>query len=466
MYNSYMYEKKYRKEKDFLGYKFIPEDAYYGIHSERAKENFPVSGNKNHPELIRAIVEIKISSARLFSDRNFFDKRLCKAIIMAGEDILAGKLSDHIVVDVFQAGAGTSLHMNINEVIANRANELLGERKGSYKPVHPNDTVNYAQSTNDVIPTAMRIAVVRLSNELISQIKSLSVSFRKKAKEFENILKSGRTHLSDATPISLGEEFLAYGIALEKDLEEIKRAQKNLYYIGLSGTATGSGINAPDFYRKNIVKYLAKETKLPLKRAESLYESMQNQTDFSHLMGAIKGFCLNLIRISNDLRLMSSGPNTGLNEIRLPEVQAGSSIMPGKINPSILEMLTMVCFYVLGMENTVSLAVQAGQFELNVFLPIIAHGTLTSLEYLTNAIRVTKEKCIDGIIPNREVMKEYAIKSLAIATVFSPKIGYEKTAEIVKEARKTGKNIIDIIKEKGLMSEMELIELIERSART
>lgn len=455
--------RKYRIEKDFLGKKLIDNYFLYGIHTKRALENFPISGQRNHHELIKAIVEIKISAMKIFRDFNFFPQSICNAVIEAGREIIEGKISEHIQVDVFQAGAGTSLNMNINEVMANRANEILGNKRGVYKPVHPNDTVNFAQSTNDVIPTAIRIATIRLSNKLIKEISFLTDTLKKKGVEFKNLIKAGRTHLSDALPVTLGEEFLAYGIALEKDLKKIKDSMKNLYYIGISGTAVGSGANAPEFYKDNIVKYLSIETQIPLKRSLSLYEAMQNQTDLAHFMGSLKSLCLNLIRIGNDLRLMSSGPNTGLNEIKLPEVQAGSSIMPGKINPSILEMLTMVCFFVLGMECTVAMAVQAGQFELNVFLPVIAYGTLNSIEYLTNALRITRLRCIKGITANKEVLQNYVFKSLAVATILSPKIGYEKTAEIVKEAKKTGKDITTIIKEKNIMSNDEFMELIKSS---
>lgn len=440
--------KKYRKEKDFLGEKLVEQDVLYGIHTKRAIENFPISDQKNHIELIKAICEIKISAAKLFSDYGVFSEEICKAIMQAGREIIEGKLLDNIVVDVFQAGAGTSLHMNINEVIANRANEILGEKRGVYKPVHPNDTVNFGQSTNDVIPTAMRIAVIRVTEKLLKELKSFAKIFKTIGESFKEIIKAGRTHLSDAVPISLGEEILAYGLAIEKDIKKIENVLKSLHFVGLSGTAVGSGVNAPDFYRENIIIYLSKETGINLKKSQSLYEAMQNQAEFSHLMSAIKVLCLNLIRICNDLRLMGSGPNTGLNEIKLPEVQAGSSIMPGKINPSILEMLTMVCFYVIGMENTVAMAVQGGQFELNVFMPLIAYGTLNSIEYLTSAIKITREKCIKGIKPNKTILEKYAMKTLGLATVLSPEIGYENTAQIVKIAKKNWKKHIRYFKRK------------------
>lgn len=452
---------KNRLEKDFLGTEEIPENVYYGIHTKRALGNFPISGLKNHVELIKAITEIKLSACLLLSDLKKIDKEQADAIIMACKEILSGHLLDQIFVDVFQAGAGTSLNMNINEVIANRANEILGFPKGSYNPIHPNDTVNMAQSTNDVIPTAMRIATIRLTNKLIEKAKKLSKTFLKKGKEFKNFVKSGRTHLMDATPITLGDEFNAYGHALKKDSDYIKILLEPLYFIGLGGTATGSGINAPKEYKENIVLYLSKTTKLPLKHNTDLFEAMQNQSDFARLMGGVKTLALNLIRITNDLRLLSSGPNTGLNEIKLPEVQAGSSIMPGKINPSILEMTAMVCFFVSGMENTVSMAVSAGQLELNVMMPIIANSTLWSIEYLTNALEVLDKKCISGIKANKEILKKYAQSSLALATILSPYIGYEKTAEIVKLSKKTGKPILNLIRKQRILSDKEIERLLK-----
>mgnify|MGYP000150337249 CR=1 FL=1 len=420
---------KNRLERDFLGIKEISEQAYYGIHTKRALENFPISGLKNHRELIKAIAEIKLSVILLFRDLKKIDQKHSEAIITACKEILNGKLLDEIVVDVFQAGAGTSLNMNINEVIANRANEILGFPKGSYKPIHPNDTINIAQSTNDVIPAATRIATIRMTNKLIQKGKKLYKTFFKKGTEFKNFIKSGRTHLMDATPITLGDEFQAYGNALKKDCDYIKILLKPLYTVGIGGTATGSGINAPKEYRENITSYLSKTTKLRLIQNPDLFEAMQNQADLARLMGGVKTLTLNIIRITNDLRLLSSGPNTGFNEIKLPEVQAGSSIMPGKINPSILEMTAMVCFFVLGMDTTVSMAVSAGQLELNVMMPIIANSMLWALEYLTNAIEVLDKKCISGIKANKEILKRYAQSSLALATILSPYIGYERTAE-------------------------------------
>ena len=457
--------KTFRKEKDFLGEVLIPKNAYYGINSFRASQNFPISSTKNHKELVKAIAKVKLSAFKLFRDNKIFEPKICDAVIKAATELYNGLFDEHLIVDVFQAGAGTSLHMNINEIIANRANELLGNPLGSYKPVHPNDTVNYAQSTNDVIPTAMRIAVISVSKNLFIAIKELSESFLKKGKQFKNLIKSGRTHLCDATPITLGDEFSAYGLTLKKEASLIKKATKAFYEVGISGTATGSGINAPVVYKKNIIKYLQKETSIGLRLNPSLFEAMQNQGDFAHFMGSLKSFALNMIRISNDLRLLSSGPNTGLNEITLPKVQAGSSIMPGKVNPSIPEMLTMVCFYVCGMEETVAMAVQAGQLELNVMMPIIAHATLSSVEYLTNAVKVMNEKCIKGIEAKEEKLKEYAFKSLGLATILNPVFGYEKVAELVNQAREQNKTIIQLIKEKRLLAEKELTALINKAIK-
>ncbi len=451
---------KNRLEKDFLGYLEIPENVYYGVHTKRALENFPISGLKNHVELIKAITEIKLSVCKLFMNLKKIDLKHGNAIISSCKEILSGKLLDQIVIDAFQAGAGTSLNMNINEVIANRANEILGFPKGSYHPIHPNDTVNMAQSTNDVFPTAMRIATIRMAYKLIEKGNKLSKTFFKKGNEFKSLIKAGRTHLMDATPITLGDEFQAYGNAIKKDCDYLQILLEPLFSIGLGGTATGSGINAPEEYKKKITNYLSKTTKLPLKQNLDLFEAMQNQADFARVMGGIKTMSLNLIRITNDLRLLSSGPNTGFNEIKLPEVQAGSSIMPGKINPSILEMTEMVCFFVIGLENTISLAVQAGQLELNVMMPIIANSLLWSIEYLTNAIDVLNKKCISGIKANKEVLRRYAQSSLALATILSPHMGYEKTSEIVKLSKKTGKAIIDLIKEQKILTDEEIERIL------
>jgi aspartate ammonia-lyase len=456
---------KFRIEHDFLGEKKIPFNAYYGINTQRAIENFPISGLKNHKEFVKAIVEIKLSAAKLFKDYKLVEKTIANAIIKACLEILKGKWNDQIVIDIFQAGAGTSLNMNINEIIANRANELLGFKKGSYSPAHPNDTVNKAQSTNDVIPTAMRISVIRMAETLLPAMDNLATAFLEKGKAFKNIIKSGRTHLMDAPPISLGDEFKAYGNCIEKDKQYIKKLMEPLYYVGIGGSATGSGINVPEIYKKHIVDYISKTTRLHLKPNPDLYEAMQNQSDFVRLMGGIKTFALNLIRITNDLRLMSSGPNTGLNEITLPEVQAGSSIMPGKVNPSILEMVAMVCFFVCGMENTVAMAVQAGQFELNVMMPIIANATLMSIEYLKNSIEILEKKCISGIEPNVETLKKYAESSLGVATILSPYIGYEKTAELVKLAKKHNIPIIELIKKQNILSSEEIENLFRSSTQ-
>lgn len=455
----------FRKETDFLGEVLIPANAYYGINSFRASQNFPISNLKNHQELTKAIALIKISAFKLFKDYKIFDTDICKAVIQAGTELCDGLFDNHLIVDVFQAGAGTSLHMNINEIIANRANELLGKPLGSYNPIHPNDTINYAQSTNDVIPTAMRISVIKLSENMFKALHQLSETFLSKGEAFKNLIKSGRTHLCDATPITLGDEFCAYGITLKKEIEHIQNTLLSLHEVGISGTATGSSINAPEVYKKHIIDYLKRETGINLKLNPSLFEAMQNQGDFSHFMGSLKALSLNLTRISNDIRLLSSGPNTGFNEITLPKVQAGSSIMPGKVNPSIPEMLTMLCFYVCGMEETVGMAVQAGQLELNVMMPIIAHATLTSIEYLTNAIKVMNDRCVKGIQANETKLKEYAYKSLGVATVLNPVLGYEKVAKLVNQAREQSKTIIQLIKKNKLLNEKKLMALIKKSLK-
>lgn len=452
--------KEMRTEKDLIGFKKIPKDVYWGINTERAIENYHISELKNHKEFIKAILEIKMSAISLYKDFNIIPSKYAEAILMACKDALSGKLDKYFVVNFFQSGAGTSLHMNINEVLANRANEIFGFPIGAYSPIHPNDHVNKGQSTNDVIPTATRIATIRLSNKLTKKLNHLGKSFLKKGVEFQHLLKSGRTHLNDATTITLGDEFSAYGKAILKDSFYIKELTKPLYYIGLSGTATGSGLTAPEAYKKHICQYLSKTTKISLKMNESLYESMQNQADFARLMGGIKASALNIIRICNDLRLLASGPNTGLHEINLPEVQAGSSIMPGKVNPSIPEMVTMVSFYVCGMENTISLAVQAGQLELNVMMPLIANCTLYAIEYYTNAIDKLNKRCVKGISANPEIMRKYAETSLGIATILSPILGYEKTAELVKLSKEKNEPILQLIRKQKILSEEEINNIL------
>jgi len=446
----------YRIEKDSLGTKKIPINSYYGIQTVRAIENFPISGWKAHPSFLEATLLIKKAAAQVNLDLKNLPSPLAKVIIQTSDEILNGKFQDQFVVDIFQAGAGTSHNMNVNEVIANRANEILGQPKGSYHPIHPNDHVNLSQSTNDVIPTAIRLAALKELQLFFDALKKLIQSFRKKEKEFDQILKSGRTHLQDATPIRLGQEFSGYRTCLENHLKKIEETKKWLLQIGLGGTAVGTGINSDPRYPKKVAKALSKLTKENLKPAENFFEAMQSMAPFTELSSALKNLSIDLIRMANDLRLLSSGPRTGLAEIQLPPVQPGSSIMPGKVNPVMMEMLNMVCFFVGGLDTSITLASQAGQLELNVMMPLIAYSLPWSLTLLTNGMRAVADFCLDGISANIDQCHFYAENSVSIATALNPIFGYSKSAEIVKEAIKTKKGIRAILKERKLMTEKEM----------
>jgi aspartate ammonia-lyase len=394
------------------------------------------------------------------------DTQLGKAIVQGSDEILSGKLRDQFKVDVFQMGAGTSFNMNCNEVLANRANEILGSKKGDYKPINPNDHVNMSQSTNDTFPTAMRIAILLKLKDLDPELKKLEKSFQEKATQFDNIVKAGRTHLQDAVPIRLGQEFRAYSQTVSKSRRIIQTAGESCREIGIGGSATGTGLNTKIGYREEVLNQLNKMTTLNLKQAEDLREIMQSQSAVAEISASLRNLALELTRISNDLRLLSSGPTTGLAEIRLPAIVAGSSIMPGKINPSILEMLGMVGFQVVGNDLTISMAVQAGQLELNVMMPVMAFNILFSIEILTNAIRLTRTKCIDGIEADKAKCKHYADTTLGLATVLNPIIGYKTASEIVKHAIKEEKTILNVLREKQILSEEDITKLLNTSKMT
>ncbi len=440
----------FRIEKDSLGEKKIPNQVYYGVQTARAVDNFPISGWKAHPTFIDSTVLVKKAAALTHKKLGLIPSRDVNAIVKACDEILSGKLRENFVVDVFQAGAGTSHNMNTNEVIANRANEVLGKKRGSYTPIHPNDHVNMAQSTNDVIPTSIRIAGLLLRKNFLESLKLLTQSFRKKAKAWDKIIKSGRTHLQDATPIRLGQEFGGYADCLEKHLEKIKAAFEPLTEIGLGGTAVGTGINSHPRYRKIVAQELGQLVGTKISPAHDFFEAMQSMAPFSGLSSSLKNLALDLIRISNDLRLLASGPRTGLYEILLPPVQPGSSIMPGKVNPVLAEMTNMSCFFVLGLDETISYATQAGQLELNVMMPIIAYSLCWELTILTNTMSALATKCIDGIIAFPDRCRYYAENSVSIATVLNPILGYSATAEIVKKAVATGKPLRDLLEETSL----------------
>jgi aspartate ammonia-lyase len=445
-----------RTEHDSLGIMEVPADSYYGPQTARAIVNFPISGLKPHPALVWATITIKRSAAIANMATGRLSPEIGGAIVTAADEALSGKLADQFVVDPFQAGAGTSHNMNVNEVLANRAAELMGTTRGNYDVVHPNDHVNMAQSTNDVFPTAMRLASLRLLDGLEPALASLSEGLRNRAREFDHILKSGRTHLQDAVPIRMGQEFAAYALAIEKNLSSLVACRTALCELGLGGTAVGTGINAEPAYIEAVVADLARATGFPLRQAEDLIETTQNMDPFVILSGALKATAINLIRISNDLRLLSSGPRTGLAEIVLPAVQPGSSIMPGKVNPSMAEMTSMVCFQVVGSDTVVTMAAQAGQLELNVMMPVIAHNIQFSIQILTNAVTKFTSSCVAGITVNESRCRRYLEESLGLVTVLAPYLGYEKAAEVAKESATTGKSISDIVLDHQLLSREQL----------
>lgn len=445
-----------RIERDSLGEMEVPEDAYYGAQTARAVRNFPISGLRPHPTYVWATVIIKKCAARANRATGRLDARSADAIEAAADEVLAGALADQFVVDPFQAGAGTSHNMNVNEVLANRALEILGHRRGEFSALHPNDQVNMAQSTNDVIPTAIRLAALELLDPLLEELEALEKCLQAKAKEFGHILKSGRTHLQDAVPIRLGQEFGAYAVAVEKNRNGLEACIPELLELGIGGTATGTGLNAEPGYISGVVEELSLATGFPLIGSANLFEAMQNMDPFLALSSALRRTAVNLGRIANDLRLLSSGPRTGLDEIRLPAVQPGSSIMPGKINPSMAEMLNMVCFQVMGCDQAVMLAGQAGQLELNVMMPLIAYNLTFSLDLLTNGVKKFRESCVVGISANEECCRRYLEQSLGLVTVLAPSIGYNAAAEVAKESLTSGESIRRIVLKRGLMPEAEL----------
>lgn len=455
-----------RTERDSLGEREIPADAYYGIQTARAIENFPISGWKPYPSFVTATIQVKKAAARVNSQLGALEARLARAIEAAADEVLEGKLRDQFVVDPFQAGAGTSHNMNANEVLANRAIELLGGEKGNYSIVHPNDHVNMAQSTNDVIPTAMRLAALELEGGLIEALDELGDSFRGKAREFDSIVKSGRTHLQDAVPVRLGQEFGGYAVAVNKNKRRVAHAAEELKEIGLGGTAAGTGLNAPPGYRKLVVEELSAITGIQLRPTTDYFESMQSLSPFVMLSGALRTLATDVIRIANDLRWLGSGPNTGLAEINLPAVQPGSSIMPGKVNPVMAEMTDMVCFQVIGNDLVIASAAQAGQLELNVMMPVVAFDLLMSLTILTNALNALRERCIDGITANEERCRWYFEHSVALVTALNPKIGYARAAEIAKQALADGNTIREAIADAGMFTAKEVAELMDARSMT
>jgi aspartate ammonia-lyase len=453
---------KYRTEKDSMGSKEIPADLYYGIQTLRATENFPISGIKPLPIYIDACLLIKKATAIANGELGCIPQEISQAIVTAADEILQGSLRDQFVVDIYQAGAGTSHHMNINEVLANRALEILGDEKGNYQRVSPNDHVNYGQSTNDVIPTAIRIgALLALEKSLYPGLQNAIAAMNQKAAEFEDIVKSGRTHLQDAVPVRLGAGFQAWGQILSDHQRRIETAAQDLFNLGLGGSATGTGLNTHPQYRHRAAELLAKFLNKPLQPATNLMAAMQSMSPFVNVSGSLRNLAQDLIKISHDLRLMDSGPQTGFKEIQLPAVQPGSSIMPGKYNPVMAEMTSMVCFQVMGYDSAIAFAAQAGQLELNVMMPLIAYDLIHSIEILGNTLDSLSKHCLTRITANSDRCLAYAETSLALVTALNPHIGYLNAADVAKKSLATGKSIRAIVLEEGLMSETKLAEVLD-----
>src|SRR5687768_9073192 len=437
-----------RIEHDSLGYVHVPADALYGAQTQRAIENFQISGLKPRPAFIWSMAMIKRAAAEVNQELGLLDDKRAQAIIQAAQEVTKGKWNDQFVVDPFQAGAGTSHNMNVNEVIANRATQLMGGKLGEYR-VHPNEHVNMAQSTNDTIPTAIRLGCLWRLDELLATLKNLADALNSKASEFDDIVKSGRTHLQDAVPVRLGQEFGAYAKAVERDAARIRDAAEGLRRLGIGGTAVGSGLNAHPEYHARMVKKLSELTGLTLYESDNLFESMQSMADAAHFSASLRTLALTLIRIANDFRLLASGPSTGLDEIRLPAVQPGSSIMPGKVNPVLAEMLNMAMFYVVGLDTTVAMAAQAGQLELNVMMPIIAHSLFESMQLIIGSVRAFNEYAVTGLTANREKAEGWLAKNAIVVTALNPVIGYTQGAQLVKEALKRDMAIRELAIEKA-----------------
>ena len=450
-----------RQERDSLGEREVPSEAYYGVQTLRAVENFPVSGRRERPELISAYALIKIAAAQANMSLGILDRERGDAIVKAAEEILEGKFADQFPVDIFQAGAGTSFNMNVNEVIANRALELLGKDRGQYEYLSPNDHVNLSQSTNDTFPTASHIAIVREAERLETVLEHLATSFHKKGVEFSHLPKTGRTHLMDAIPVTLGDEFLAYSSAITRAAGRIRERRDGLLEVAIGGTATGTGANAPPEYREKVLANLRTLTNLELVPARNSFEALQSRAPMAAFSGSLREFSLDLIRIANDLRLMSSGPTAGFDEIVLPPVQPGSSIMPGKVNPVMPECADMIAFQIIGNDTVVSFAAQAGQFELNVMTPAIVHNILESIALLDHYLPVFTTHCIDGIAANeRRLISTIGINPI-LATLLSPKIGYLRAAEIAHESMVTHRPIREIALERGILTKEEADEMFD-----
>jgi len=441
-------EGMFRIERDSLGELAVPIDVYYGIQTQRARLNFPITGRRPWRAFIWSMATIKRCAAQVNQELGLLDNERAAAIIAAAEEVMEGKWDDQFVVDPIQAGAGTSHNMNVNEVIANRATQLLGGNLGEYR-VHPNDHVNMSQSTNDTIPTAIRLGCLWRMDELEQVLGKLIHFLGEKSQEWDDVLKSGRTHLQDAVPIRLGQEFGAYARAVERDRERLQRATQGLKRLGIGGTAVGSGLNAHPAYRFRMIECLKEITGWDLQPSDNLFESMQSMADFAEFSGAIRVIAITLTRIANDIRLLASGPATGLDEIRLPPVQPGSSIMPGKVNPVMAEMLNMAMFAIQGLDYSVTLAAQAGQLELNVMMPLIGHCLFEEMQIMIGAVDAFSEKCVRGIQANRSKARAWLDKNAIIVTALNPLIGYNAAADLAKEALQSDRSVKELALQKA-----------------
>jgi aspartate ammonia-lyase len=454
-------EMEFRVEKDSIGTKDVPENVYYGVQSLRAAENFHITGLNMHPEIINSLAYIKKAAAITNCEAGLLDKRRTQAIVQACDEILEGKFREDFIVDPIQGGAGTSLNMNANEVIANRAIEILGGKKGDYSVVNPNDHVNCGQSTNDVIPTAGKMTSLRLLKKLKKQLLRLHSALEQKADEFDSVIKMGRTQLQDAVPIRLGQEFKAYSVAILRDLNRMDKAMDEMRTLNMGGTAVGTGLNADESYLRRIVPNLSEISGMDLVQAYDLIDATQNLDSFVAVSGAVKACAVTLSKIANDLRLMSSGPRAGFGEINLPAKQNGSSIMPGKVNPVIPEVVNQVAFNAIGNDMTITMAAEAGQLELNAFEPIIFYCLFQSIDTIAYAVNTFVDNCVIGITANETRCRYFVENSVGIITAICPYVGYQKAAEIAKEAIKTGESVRKLIIEKGLLAKEQMDEIMD-----
>jgi aspartate ammonia-lyase len=461
-------EPSFRVEHDLLGEKRVPTEAYYGVQTARAMENFAISGVtlSQYPELIRGLAAVKLAAARANHECKQFDAKILAGIEGACQELLDGKLHDQFAVDMIQGGAGTSTNMAANEVIANRALELMGFAKGEYEHCDPHDHLNCSQSTNDAYPSALHVAIANMNGHLIEELERLVESFRAKGREFSGVLKMGRTQLQDAVPMTLGQEFHSSAESLDNEVEALRRVEDTLLEVNMGGTAIGTGLNAAKGFSESCVRHLAKVTGKPYRLARDLVEATQDTQTFVLYSSVLKSLAIKLSKMCNDLRLLSSGPRAGLFEINLPPKQPGSSIMPGKVNPVIPEVVNQVCFRVIGSDLTVTMAAQAGQLQLNVMEPVIAACILEGQTMLINGARTLREHCIDGITANDDVCRGHVERSIGLVTALNPVLGYEKSTELAAEALKTGRGIIELVREKRLLSEAQIADVLDPAKMT